>query len=72
MKHEETDFDILAYVQDNIAGICLLILAFVIVYIVDLLANYNAHIFAPLPIIPGIAVVPAMLKKRSNRKTAQR
>lgn len=71
MDDKDHEFDILGYVQDNIAGLCLFIFAFVIIYIVDRFGHYNAQSFSSLPMIPtvpGIAVVPPILKKLKSKK----
>jgi hypothetical protein len=67
---ESEEFDILDYVQANIIGLCMLMFAFIIIYLVDRVANYNANIFSPLPMIPtvpGIAMVPAIFKKPKRK-----
>ena len=61
---------IISYVSENIHGIGLLILAFIIIYFVDYINRLNAVIFAPTSSIPGLASsspTPFILKSKFKK-----
>jgi len=70
LENEQT-FDILQYVKENLFGLFLLALAFLIIYFVDYINRLNT-IINPTPTIPGIQSIVASPQKILKRKFKKR
>ena len=61
---------LIKYISENIVGLLLLLLAFVIIYVVDYVARINSLIFAMPSPIPGVtsAVNNVVMQKPNKTK----
>lgn len=70
LENKQT-FDILQYVKENLSGLFLLALAFLIIYFVDYINRLNTIIYST-PTIPNIQSIVASTQKISKRKSKKR
>ena len=66
---DNDNINIIEYVQENFVGLCLLGLAFLIIYVVDHINRINALFFSTPSPIPGVSnaiSIPVPSKRRKK------
>ena len=64
-------FNILEYVNENLSGLFLLLLAFFIIYFVDYINRLNTIIYSTpvsIPSLPSVIISPQKMVKRKFKK----
>lgn len=64
-------FNILEYVNENLSGLFLLLLAFFIIYFVDYINRLNTIIYSTpvsIPSLPSVIISPQKMVKRKLKK----
>ena len=64
-------FNILEYVNENLSGLFLLLLAFFIIYFVDYINRLNTIIYSTpvsIPSLPSVIISPQKIVKRKFKK----
>jgi hypothetical protein len=64
----ESFYSLIMYIKENIAGLSLLLLAMIIIFIVDYISRINAIIFSGSPPIALPTVIPGTVQLMLNNK----